>query len=92
VHVPKACGTTIEQIFLNCFEPDETFLQMAIVALKAIAPESVFWRSIRAFEGRPRHITDKDFSDVIGASGAFFVRKVDHANAKRLRDWIELIV
>jgi hypothetical protein len=80
------------EVFFGTFQPDETFIQTALEGHSIIPPDKISRKSLRAFEGSPRHISDKDFSDVIGASGAFFVRKVDHANAKKLKDWIDLIV
>lgn len=79
-------------IFFNCFQPDETFVQMALEVHNVLPSDKISRKNLHAFEGNPRNITDKDFSDVIGASGAFFIRKMDHANASRLKNWIELMV
>lgn len=80
------------ELFLNCFEPDETFIQMAIEAHGAIPLEKFSRQSLRAFQGSPRNLTDKDLFEIMGQSHALFARKIDRQNSTRLMNWVQLRV
>jgi hypothetical protein len=76
-------------IFLNSFEPDESYMTTALLNFKIIPKDWISGRSYRSFGGEPRHISDANINDVSNRSDWLFARKIDHENASKLREVIE---
>lgn len=79
-------------IFLQCFEPDESFIQTAIFGHGIFSEDEVRTRNFHAYQGTPKNFTDENIAEAFSDHEAFFVRKVWHNNALKIREKIDQIV
>jgi hypothetical protein len=71
------------EVFFNCFEPDESFLQTLLFNSSDFPKHRIWNSNLRFRNGIPGVITDDHFEE-LSRSDALFVRKVTHARADRV--------
>lgn len=79
------------RIFLNCFEPDESFIQSAIANYSLIPDEHLSRSNLRAFEGSPRTLTFDDYNRLVSQQKSLFARKFQHGKDGRLAAAVEAV-
>ena len=77
------------RVFLNCFEPDESFLQTTIMNGLVMDTDRVSNNNHRTFLGGARHLSDSTMHMLRDQKSAFFGRKLDHKNGTALRAFVE---
>lgn len=80
------------RLFLNCFEPDESFLQTIVMNGLAGTPDVVSTNNHRTFQGTPTVFSDATMDRLQDQKQALFGRKLDHADGAALRAHVEKLV
>lgn len=78
-----------ERVFLTCFEPDESFLPTILMNGMCVPVEQVSRQNFRTNNGAQRPLDDVTFPGHLADPAALFSRKVIHARADALREFIE---
>ena len=89
VFLDSAQSEDSRQVFLNSFQPDESFIPTILRNGLTAYSGSIVNHNFRAESGAPLLLNDQSFPPSLFESGAFFARKVEHESAGVLRREVE---